>query len=91
MFMLSLPSFRILGHTKPGVGVPDLPKDAGESSVDNVDTLLHRNVSYSPDICRISGSMFSVSVSGRFYPPVPFRVPLVFDYKAEQSRTVLLN
>ncbi|VDL73186.1 unnamed protein product [Nippostrongylus brasiliensis] len=32
----------ILGHTKPGVAVPDIPKDAGEASVDNIDTLLHR-------------------------------------------------
>ncbi|KHJ74737.1 fumarate reductase/succinate dehydrogenase flavoprotein, partial [Oesophagostomum dentatum] len=32
----------ILEHTKPGVGVPDLPKDAGESSVENIDALLHR-------------------------------------------------
>ncbi|PIO76154.1 succinate dehydrogenase, flavoprotein subunit [Teladorsagia circumcincta] len=32
----------ILGNTKPGVGVPDLPKDAGEASVDNIDTLMHR-------------------------------------------------
>ncbi|KAK5986761.1 hypothetical protein GCK32_006878 [Trichostrongylus colubriformis] len=32
----------ILGHTKPGIGVPDLPKDAGEASVDNIDTLMHR-------------------------------------------------
>ncbi|KJH40651.1 succinate dehydrogenase, flavoprotein subunit [Dictyocaulus viviparus] len=33
----------ILGHTKPGVGVPDLPKDAGESSIDNIDSILHKN------------------------------------------------
>ncbi|KAK6759630.1 hypothetical protein RB195_021297 [Necator americanus] len=32
----------ILEHTKPGVGVPDLPKDAGESSVDNIDSLMNR-------------------------------------------------
>ncbi|EPB79688.1 succinate dehydrogenase, flavoprotein subunit [Ancylostoma ceylanicum] len=32
----------ILKHTKPGVGVPDLPKNAGESSVDNIDALRNR-------------------------------------------------
>lgn len=32
----------ILGHTKPGVGIPDLPKDAGEASIDNIDSILHK-------------------------------------------------
>lgn len=31
----------ILKDTKPGVGVPDLPKNAGEASVANVDKLRH--------------------------------------------------
>lgn len=31
----------VLKDTKPGVGVPDLPKNAGESSVANLDKLRH--------------------------------------------------
>ena len=31
--------FSILNNTKPGVGVPDLPKGAGEASVANLDKL----------------------------------------------------
>lgn len=36
--------FSILKDTKPGVAVPDLPKDAGEASVANLDGLRHNKV-----------------------------------------------